>query len=123
MADRPRILVLLRHFLPGERAGGPVQSVAALVEELGDEFEFRIATSDRDLGDREAYPGIVQGAWTPVGATPVRYLPRDGFGARVRALLRDSWHEAIYLNSLFSARFSIRPAALVRVGLVRRVPV
>jgi glycosyltransferase involved in cell wall biosynthesis len=100
-----------------------VQSVAALVEELGDEFEFRIATSDRDMGDRDAYPGIEPGAWTPVNATPVLYLPRDGFGARLKALLADPWHDAVYLNSLFCSRFSIRPAALVRLGLARRAPV
>lgn len=122
MADRPRVLVLLDHYLPGERAGGPVQSVAALVEELGDEFEFRIATSDRDIGDRDAYTGIEPGAWTPVNATPVLYLPLDAFGARLRVLLAGPWHDAVYLNSLFSKRLSIRPAVLVRLGLVRRVP-
>lgn len=123
MADRPRILVLLQHFLPGEKAGGPVQSVAALVEELGDEFEFRIATSDRDLGDREAYPGIGPGEWTLVNGTPVVYVRHGEFRSRLAALLADPWHDAIYINSLFSRRFSIRPAALVRLGLARRVPI
>jgi len=55
--DKPRILVVTGHYLPGFKAGGPLRSVANLVNCLRDEFEFLILTSDRDLGDTEAYPG------------------------------------------------------------------
>ena len=43
-----RILVLIDHYLPGDKFGGPVRSVANMVEGLGDFFSFWIVTQDRD---------------------------------------------------------------------------
>ena len=34
------ILCFVDHYLPGYKAGGPIQSIVNLVENLGDEFEF-----------------------------------------------------------------------------------
>ena len=55
---RVTVLVFIGYYLPGYKAGGPVRSIANVVETLGDEFEFRIVTSDRDLLDEVPYPGI-----------------------------------------------------------------
>jgi hypothetical protein len=54
---RPRVLVLLPTYLPGYLAGGPIRSIANMVDALGDEFEFRIVTSDRDHKARTPYDG------------------------------------------------------------------
>ena len=43
------ILAFVDHFLPGFKAGGPVRTLANIVDRLGDEFEFKIVTRDRDL--------------------------------------------------------------------------
>ena len=75
MSDRTRILVLTSCYLPGYKAGGPVRSISGMIQSLGDEFEFRVLTLDHDLGDRQPYPGVVRGAWTPVGKAQVMYLP------------------------------------------------
>ena len=55
---KPVVLVLLALYLPGLKMGGPLQSVANLVRRLDADFEFRILTSDRDLGDDRSYDGI-----------------------------------------------------------------
>src|SRR3546814_13762415 len=52
---RPCVAVFLRGYLPGYRSGGPLQSIANLVSRLGDEFDFRIITADRDLGNTSPY--------------------------------------------------------------------
>src|SRR4051812_11201747 len=49
-AAKPCILTFSRFYLPGFRAGGPIRSISRLVECLGDEFQFRIVTADRDAG-------------------------------------------------------------------------
>jgi len=39
------ILVFVSFYLPGYKAGGPVRSIANIVDHLNDEFYFRIVTS------------------------------------------------------------------------------
>ena len=46
-----RVLVTIGSYLPGYKAGGPIRSVANLIDALGDDFEFRVVTSDKDLGE------------------------------------------------------------------------
>lgn len=118
---RRKILVLLPVYLPGFKAGGPLQSVANIVENLGNEFDFWIITSDRDLGDSAAYPNIALERWHRVGAASVIYLPK-GYGSRALAeLIRGTSHDQIYLNSFFSFNFSILPLLLMKLGVIPRV--
>lgn len=120
---RPVILVTIGHYLPGFRAGGPIHSVAHLVEHLSDEFDFRIVSTDRDLGDERAYPGIETDRWLAVGAARVLYAspPRQGARAIAR-LIAETPHDLLYLNSFFSPRFTIVPLLARRLGLIPRRP-
>ena len=102
------MLVLLGHYLPGYKAGGPIRSIANMVEALGDEFDFRIVTSDRDLRERAPYDEIRPGKWIQVGRARVLYLPP---GLRwlwpfIRTLCTTQ-ADFLYLNSFFARRFSI----------------
>jgi glycosyltransferase involved in cell wall biosynthesis len=95
--------------------------VENLVAALGEEFRFKIITTDRDLGDNLPYPGIVVNQWVRVGNADVMYLA-PGF----RGLLRmvgllcyvDS-ETVLYLNSYFSRRFSMLAMLMRRLGLCR----
>ena len=49
------ILTITHYFQPGYKAGGPIRSLANFVEWLSGEFEIKIITSDRDLGDTQPY--------------------------------------------------------------------
>ncbi len=69
-----KILVALDCYLPGVRAGGPIRSIANLVDRLGDEYGFCIVTSDRDLRDTLPYPGLRVDQWKKVGKAQVLYL-------------------------------------------------
>ncbi len=119
-----RILVLLDYYLPGFKAGGPVRSIANLVDALGDELEFRIITRDRDAGDAERYPGIRPGAWQPCGKASVCYLAPEQMTSRTLAhLIRATPHDVLYLNSFFSPFFTVRVLLLRRLGLLPPRPV
>lgn len=116
------VLVLVDHYLPGYKAGGPVRSVVNLVERLGREFDFSIITSDRDLGDTRPYPGIKRGQWDPVGPARVLYLaPAEKRLLWLCHLLRTVPHDVLYLNSLFS-RITIKVLLLRRSGLIPLKP-
>jgi glycosyltransferase involved in cell wall biosynthesis len=118
-----RILILAAYYLPGEKAGGPVWSMAGLVEALGDEFDFRIATLDHDLGESVPYENVDPDVWTRREHVAVRYLsPRGVTVLSLRRLLQSPDYDLLFVNGLFSRRFSMVPVALRRFGLIRDVP-
>lgn len=71
---KPIVLALVRYYLPGYKSGGPVRTIANLVDHLGDDIEFRVVTSDRDMLDEAAYPAIRVDAWNQVGKALVYYV-------------------------------------------------
>jgi len=124
MGLKTKVLVLTGHFLPGFKAGGALRSVRNLVGSLQDEFEFLILTSDRDLGDMEAYPGIQYGEWREVAGAKVRYLgPQERSFRSVCRAIREVEHDLLYLNSFFSPWSTIGPLIGRRAGLVPNRPV
>lgn len=74
-----KILVVIGTYLPGYNAGGPVRSIKNLVDALGKEYEFRILTTDRDLGEKEPYRDVRTGEWTSVEGARVFYVAPGGF--------------------------------------------
>ena len=127
MTNQPcrTIVTLMGFYLPGYKAGGPVRSVANLVDALGGEFSFRILTCDRDLGDTLPYPGVVRNCWMPVGRAKVMYLSK-GWGGLVRLIAQLCSLDAstvLYLKGFFAPRFSILAVVMVwsRLSRPRRV--
>ena len=121
--ERATVFVLVRYYLPGYKSGGPIRSIANLVNHLGDEFDFRIVTSDRDAADARPYQGISPGVWTSVGKAHVYYAPpseRTFLG--VARLVRPSDCDILYLNSFFDPVFTVGPLLAMRVGLLPKVP-
>ena len=121
---RPTILVLSKHYLPGFKYGGPIRTLANIVAHLSPFFDFRIVTTDRDAGDSEAFPEIPTEKWTPVGEGNAYYLPPEKRTPKgIRAIIRETPHAVVYLNSFFDPRFSILPLVLRRLGLIPKTPV
>lgn len=113
-----------RYYLPGYRAGGAIRSVANMVGRLGDEFEFRIVTLDRDMGDESAYDGIPLGTWVAQGKALVRYVSRRSFGLHtVCDIVRDTPHDLVYLNSFFDPLFTQRVLVNRRLGRLLGRPI
>jgi len=117
----PPVLVLLGTYLPGCKAGGPLRTIENLVATLGQEFDFRIVTLDRDLGETSPYPGIITNEWVRVGHADVLYLQPGLRGLlNMWALLRSVDRQTVlYLNSFFAQRFSMLPALMRWLRLCR----
>ena len=64
--EKIRILILVPHYLPGYNAGGPIRSVANMIQFLGDEFKFKIITSDRDLYSDKPFSNISPNRWMKI---------------------------------------------------------
>lgn len=114
---KPIILTFIRYYLPGFKSGGPIRSIANMVEALGNEFEFRVVTSDRDSLDMTSYDGIRSDAWVSVGKAWVYYVSpeRRRLSSWVR-LLRETPHDVLYLNSLFNPQYTLLPLLARRLA-------
>lgn len=118
-----RIIILCDYYLPGYKGGGPIRTLANMVDQLGDEFIFHVVTRNNDLGDAEAYSRIGADSWSRIGKAEVCHLaPRSRTFRALKKLLRVTEHDLLYLNSLFSYTFTIKPLLLRRFGLTPRVP-
>ncbi len=120
-SPRPKILIFLSTYVPGVKSGGPIQSIRNLSDALGDEFEIRIVTSDRDKGDLHPYSGILQNEWNPVGKVHVLYLSPDRLSlASMIRILASEPADFLYLNSFFSPTFSMLPMLARSLGVGRQ---
>src|SRR5919108_4449551 len=118
-----RVLVLLDYFLPGEKFGGPVRTMAALLHHLGDRVEFRVVTRNCDLGDATPYE-LPTCRWVEYAGTWCHYLPRSDLTLwGIARVLRSTPHDVLYVNGLFSIPFTIIPLALRACRMVPRRPV
>ncbi|EXL10141.1 glycosyltransferase family 4 protein [Aquamicrobium defluvii] len=119
--DRPIVLAFIHYYLPGYKSGGPIRTIANMVEALGDSFDFRIVTSDRDATDTEPYPDVTDGVWKTVGKAQVLYLsPQEKSLGHIARVLRDTQHDVLYLNSFFDPDFTQKPLLARRLGLAPR---
>lgn len=123
MGNKPIILTLVRHYLPGFASGGPVRTIANVVDNLSAEFAFKIVTLDRDSIESGSYPGIRANSWNVVGASEVYYAaPSLLRPLRIIQVIRETPHDVLYVNSFFDPEFSIAPLVARRLGLIPRRP-
>jgi len=124
ISGRPIILTLSDYYLPGYRAGGPIRTLAGILEHLADEFLFKVITRDRDLGETEGFPQVTVNVWQTAGAAQIMYVPPSRAAMwQLRRLISSTEHDALYINSCFSLPFGIGPLLLRRCRLIPRRPV
>ncbi|MEW6088389.1 MAG: glycosyltransferase family 4 protein [bacterium] len=100
--DKPIILTFIGNYLPGYKAGGILRTIANTVDYLCDDFDFRIVTRDRDLGEDIPYACIKPNQWNKVGNAVVFYLqPQTSTVKDILNLLKNTPHDVVYLNSFF----------------------
>jgi glycosyltransferase involved in cell wall biosynthesis len=122
-SSKPVILTFVGHYLPGYKCGGPIRSIANIVDRLSNCFDFRIVTADRDIGDMEPFSKIKVNEWNPVGGARVFYLsPSNRTIPRFAKLMRNTSYDALYLNSFFSPVFTLYPLLIRRLGLSLKRP-
>ena len=120
----PKILCFVGNYLPGFKAGGTIRTIANMVSELNDTFEFLIVTRDRDLSDTVPYQNILINKWNNVGLAKVFYAsPSTLSFIGVMRLMRDTQHDILYLNSFFSPFVTILPLIIRRIMLYGKKPV
>ncbi len=115
MSEKKKILIFIDWFLPGYKAGGPIRSVANIVDSLHNNFEFHIITSDRDLGDKSSYDNIELNVSIRRENYTITYLTPENQKQKVfKKIVTDVNPDKIYFNSLFSYKFTLLPLFFLR---------
>ena len=113
--NKKNILILTDWYEPGYKAGGPIQSCRNFVAAMHDLYQISVLTSDRDIGDKNPYPGIETGKW--ISREPgifVYYAAAETLNNKLLAeLIQSRKPDFIYLNSMYSYHFSVQPLQLL----------
>jgi len=119
---RPKVLILTDWYVPGYKAGGPIQSIKNLVEHMSDVIDFSIVTGDRDLLDIKPYEVEMFDAFISHSNHRICYTTKSNRQAIIKREILSSDYSQVYLNSMFSVDFSLRPLGeLLRKGGLNKV--
>ncbi len=119
MSAKNTILILCDWFLPGYLAGGPIQSVATLTKQLGNDIDFKIITTDRDFKSNKPYDNVKVNEWTNFEGRDVFYVSPENMNSEfILKLIQNTQHDSIYLNSLFSKLFAVSPLKWKQQGKI-----
>ena len=108
--EKKRILIFIDWFLPGYKAGGPVRSMANMIEQLGDEYHFLVVTRNTDYMEAEPYD-VPSDQWVEGPNNALVYYfsgERLSFG-NMRRLIAETNFDIVYVNGIYSWWFSILP--------------
>lgn len=118
--NKRKVIILIPHFLPGYKMGGPLTSIINMIENLSSDFCFEILTSDRDMGDDKPYDNIKFNVWNKKNTYDIYYVSSNIFMLfRVIKCINSSQADVIYLNSLFNPVFSIFVVFANKIGLLK----
>ncbi len=116
MASKKKILVFIDWYLPGYRAGGPIQSCFNLVAHLSNFYEFLIVTRDTDYCETKAYEGVTSNSWNTLpDGSKVYYLSSDQLKvSTIKKIIQETTFDCAYINGVYSFYFSILPLFFLR---------
>ena len=108
--NKPVILTFIGNYLPGYKSGGPIRTLSNIIEHLGDEFDFRVVTLDRDAGDSWPYQNIEINQWNQLGKAQVFYVSPDNAGMILfYKIIKNTPFDIFYFNSFFNFTFTFKP--------------
>ena len=124
MSSRKKIVVFADWYEPGYKAGGPIRSCVNFARHMQGSYDVFVFTSDRDLNASAPYAGVAVDQWiTGGGGEKVYYASPGQLGwSAIKREIVSIAPDFIYLNSMFSLKFTIFPLLISRwSGLSERV--
>jgi len=116
--DKKNILIFSDWFYPGYKAGGPIQSCRNIVNLLEDDLDIYIFTSDRDIGDTSSYKGIKTDQWISFNSHVHIFYASPAYCSiqNIRKAIFHVHPTAVYLNSMFSIDYAIKPLLALKTS-------
>ena len=108
-----KVLIFIDWYLPAFKAGGPIISINNIVNNLAEFHDFYVVTSVADLGGELVVEKSDFNKWKKLDENHnVIYLNRPLFS--IGKLINEIKPAIIYVNSVFSFKFSILPIVLAK---------
>lgn len=122
--NKKKILIFIDWYVPGYKAGGPIQSVANMVAHLKEDFDISIITRDTDYSETTPYPTVKSNEWNNIDGVRVYYISADKLNYfTIYNLLKQETAEYVYLNGIYSLYFTLIPLFIARKQRSRRIVV
>jgi glycosyltransferase involved in cell wall biosynthesis len=118
--SKPKVLVFIDWYLPGYKAGGPIQSCANAISLLENHIDFYVLTSAFDYQSIAPYPNINTNEWVSLNNHKVKYLSGKFFSGIKETLSEFDW-KCIWINGIWSPFFSLLPLQLTAGKKTRKV--
>jgi len=113
---KKKILIFIDWFLPGYKAGGPVRSMANMVDHLHNEYDFYIVTRNCEYLETAPYPNVISNEWNCFKeGVKVWYASLDKLsGSNWSRLIHEIAPDIIYINGIYSFKFSLLPLLVAK---------
>lgn len=113
---KKKILIFIDWYLPGYKAGGPIQSVANMVAHLKDDFDFSVITRDTDYCETIPYTSITANQWNTLSnGVKVYYMSKNQLNFKcIKSLIDEVKPDCAYLNGIYSFYFTLLPLFLLK---------
>ena len=137
MPTKSKILIFIDWFYPAFKAGGPIKSVFNVIQNLKDDYDFAVVTSDKDIDGTKVneqinqYTNVEIGQgdqieldhWVEKDGYKVMYLSPDRQMASVyKEIAIEIKPDWVYYNSMFSKKFTLKPyRALKKIGIKQMI--
>ncbi len=119
VSKKPILLILYDYFLPGFKAGGPIQSIGNMAALLQENYDCRIITQGFDLNSHEPYENINLNAWNDLylenreHPIPIFYTKKGGTHfLNLQHLFKKIKPDVVYVNGIYTFRFALQPLLL-----------
>lgn len=118
LTKRKKILVFADWYDPGFKAGGPIRSCVNFSDNMNQDYEVFVFTSDRDLGATEPYANVEADKWIRLNGIAIFYAsPSFLRWKNIRGIFKEIEPAFVYLNSMYSRYFSVYPLLVNLLGL------
>lgn len=115
------ILIFIDYFLPGFKGGGPLKTIYNLSRFAYPEIKSSIITSDCDLNDKVPYSKQQISSISNKLPSKIYYLnPNNVIFFKIYKLLQVNKTKIIFLNSIFSVKFTLPILILQKLQLIER---
>ena len=117
---RKSITIVYDYFSPAFKAGGPIQSLANLVLQLNNEYEFNVITGAFDKGEKTVLRDVFPDKWNTIepGIKVFYWVPSLYKLKRLIKEFKTKTNQTIYINGLYSLYFNILPLFLCKGNII-----
>lgn len=113
-----KILLFCDWYEPGFKAGGPIRSCVNFANQMKEDYQVFVFTTDRDLGSTEPYPSVTTDSWYDLNENiKINYCSPEKLSWKyIRQQVKEIDPDFIYLNSMYSRFFTIYPLLQYSLG-------